>query len=87
MQRIGVLGGTFDPIHQGHILLARQALALARLDLVLIVPMARPSHRKPEADVTHRLEMCRLALMNEKGVALSEAGVQGSVRYTADTLP
>lgn len=87
MRRIGVLGGTFDPIHLGHILLGKQMLTQAQLDLVLFVPMARPSHRKPEADITHRLAMCRLALMNEKGMALSESGIQGSVRYTADTLP
>lgn len=87
MQKVGVLGGTFDPIHLGHIHLARQALALTGLDRVVILPMARPAHREAEASAEHRLNMCRLAVEGMEGISLSHAGMQPSVRYTADTLP
>lgn len=84
---MGVLGGTFDPIHQGHLHLAQQALALAGLDRVVILPMARPAHREAEASAWDRLQMCRLAVEEMAGISLSEAGMQPAVRYTADTLP
>ncbi|MBE5782476.1 MAG: nicotinate (nicotinamide) nucleotide adenylyltransferase [Clostridiales bacterium] len=86
MRRLGVLGGTFDPIHKGHIALAQQALHHAQLDQVLILPMARPAHREAEATVEQRMEMCRLAIENCPGLVLSCAGVAGSSRYTTDTL-
>lgn len=86
MMRLGVLGGTFDPIHMGHIALARQAMQHANLDQVLIVPMARPAHREAEASVEQRMEMCRLAIARQPGLILSRAGVTGSARYTTDTL-
>lgn len=87
MQKVGVLGGTFDPIHEGHLHLARQALRLAGLDQVVILPMARPAHRETEAPADIRFAMCRLALEGQEGMALSRAGMQPSVRYTADILP
>ena len=86
MKRLGVLGGTFDPIHLGHIALAKQAMQYAKLDHVLIVPMARPAHREAEATVEQRLDMCRLAIEDQPGLLLSRAGVIGSSRYTTDTL-
>lgn len=87
MQHVGVLGGTFDPIHQGHIHLAEQALSIAGLDRVAILPMARPAHREVETEAEARRAMCRLAIEGKAGLCLSEAGMQSSVRYTADTLP
>ena len=86
MQRIGVLGGTFDPIHAGHIALAKAAMAQGGLDRVLILPMARPAHREAEAGAEERLQMCRMALKDEQGLALSEAGMAPGVRFTFDTL-
>lgn len=86
MQRIGILGGAFDPIHEGHLLLARQAKQEAGLDLVLLLPMGDPAHREPFAHAAHRLHMCRLALEGEEGLALSDAGLQSGVKYTVDTL-
>ncbi|MBE5786388.1 MAG: nicotinate (nicotinamide) nucleotide adenylyltransferase [Clostridiales bacterium] len=87
MRKVGVLGGTFDPIHEGHLYLVRQALSLAGLDEAVILPMARPAHRETDASAEDRLNMCRLALEGETRISLSEAGMQPSVRYTADTLP
>lgn len=86
MRRLGVLGGTFDPIHEGHLSLAREAMRRAGLDGVVLAPMARPAHREAEATPEQRLKMCRLALEGESGIFLSHAGVESGVRYTADTL-
>lgn len=86
MQRIGILGGSFDPIHEGHLELARHAKAMAGLDLVYMLPMADPAHRETHSHARHRLQMCRLALEEEEGILLSEAGMQEKVRYTVETL-
>lgn len=86
MRRLGVLGGTFDPIHEGHLSLARQARMYASLDQVVLTPMARPAHRQAEATPQQRFEMCRLALAGETGLALSRAGLSMDARYTIDTL-
>ncbi len=86
MQKLGVLGGTFDPVHEGHIALAREALSFGGLDGVVLLPMARPSHREADAKAPDRLAMCRLAAEGEKGLRLSQAGMAGGVKYTWDTL-
>ena len=86
LQRLGVLGGTFDPIHEGHLSLAREAKRQAGLDGVVLAPMARPAHREAEAAPEQRLRMCQLALEGENGIFLSRAGLESGVRYTADTL-
>ena len=87
MQKMGVLGGTFDPVHEGHIALARQAIDSAGLDRVILLPMARPTHREADADAQTRYEMCALAIEGEKNICLSKAGMASGVRYTTDTLP
>jgi nicotinate-nucleotide adenylyltransferase len=86
--RVGVLGGTFDPIHLGHLVAARAAMDCAQLDLVLFVPAGTPPHRGPVvASPAQRLEMSRLAIDDEKGFEVSDVEVRRSGRsYTADTL-
>ena len=86
MQEMGVLGGTFDPIHEGHIALAKEALAQGGLDKVVFLPMARPAHREADADSQDRLAMCALAIQDEPRFCLSKAGTQPGVRYSAETL-
>lgn len=83
-----MLGGTFDPIHQGHVALARAALECARLDLVLVLPAAEPPHRgQPGASADDRLEMCRLALAGEERIAVSDLELRRpGASYTVDTL-
>ena len=63
MQRIGILGGTFDPVHLGHLIPAQYALGHLGLDRLLLVPSAAPVHRPLHvpASPEHRLRMCRLA--------------------------
>lgn len=87
MRRLGVLGGTFDPIHEGHVALAREALCQGGLDGVVLLPMARPAQRGAEASAADRMAMCRLALAGEDQIALSQAGMASGVKYTVDTLP
>ena len=64
--RLGIYGGTFDPVHHGHLLLARDALEQLRLDAVLFVPCGRSPFkgRKPRATDAQRLALLRLALKN-----------------------
>jgi nicotinate-nucleotide adenylyltransferase len=65
--RLGVYGGTFDPVHHGHLLLARDALEQLRLDAVLLVPCGRSpfKSRKPLATNAQRLAMLRLAVKTD----------------------
>ena len=86
MQRLGVLGGTFDPIHEGHLMLARQAIEKAGLDQVIFLPMASPAHRDTEAAAYHRYAMCSRAIEGERHFLLSRAGMDDHNRYTIDTL-
>jgi nicotinate-nucleotide adenylyltransferase len=83
-----MLGGTFDPIHLGHLAAARAAIECAELDRVLLIPAGRPPHRRAAvADATQRLEMCRLAIDEDSVLEVSDVEVRrGGISYTADTL-
>ena len=71
-KRIGVLGGTFDPIHNTHLDMARAAMESARLDTVLFVLSARPPHKRDDtvASPEQRLDMLEAALEDEANVAV-----------------
>lgn len=87
-ERIGVLGGTFDPIHVGHLAAAKAALECARLDRVIFMPTGQPPHRPPAAaPPEHRLEMTRLATAGEGRFMVSDLELrrQGA-SFTSDTL-
>ncbi|MGH7764762.1 MAG: nicotinate-nucleotide adenylyltransferase [Candidatus Dormibacteraceae bacterium] len=85
---MGVLGGTFDPIHLGHLAAAQVAMDCAKLARVLIMPSARPPHRPGAlASAEQRLEMCRLAVEGEQSMEVSDVEVRrGGQSYTVDTL-
>jgi nicotinate-nucleotide adenylyltransferase len=86
--RIGVLGGTFDPIHLGHLAVAKAALECAHLDRVLFVPSAQPPHRAVAvAPAEDRLAMTRLAIQGEPNFDVTDVEVRrGGRSYTVDTL-
>ncbi|MHB8588217.1 MAG: nicotinate-nucleotide adenylyltransferase [Candidatus Dormibacteraceae bacterium] len=88
MSRVGVMGGTFDPVHVGHLGAARAAIACAHLDRVLFIPSAQPPHRAPaSASAADRLEMVRLAVEGEPQFDVSDVEVRrGGRSYTVDTL-
>jgi len=86
--RLGILGGTFDPIHEGHVAAARFAMECAHLDRVLFIPTGRPPHRTaalaPEGD---RLAMVRLAIEDQPRFEVSDMEIKrGGLSYTADTM-
>jgi nicotinate-nucleotide adenylyltransferase len=91
---IGVFGGTFDPIHRGHIALARAALERFKLSRVLFVPANVPPHRRdvPMAAYLHRYTMVALATADQKAFvpSLLEAPEEGAGKprpnYTIDTI-
>jgi nicotinate-nucleotide adenylyltransferase len=87
--RIGVFGGTFDPIHNAHLDIARAALAQAKLDRVLFVVSARPPHKLDAtiASPEDRYAMVEAALAAEPRMAPSRVELdRGGPSYTVDTL-
>ncbi len=87
-ERIGLLGGTFDPIHVGHLAAANAAAGCARLDRVIFVPTGQPPHRPPAAVAPeHRLEMARLATAEDARFAVSDLEVRRpGASFTLETL-
>jgi nicotinate-nucleotide adenylyltransferase len=89
LQRIGIIGGTFDPIHTGHLIIAQEAAWRIGLDKVLFVPAGNPPHKRNQqvTETYHRLEMVRLAI---EGNPLFELSMVDAERvgysYTADML-
>ena len=87
--RLGILGGTFDPIHNGHLNAASAALKALRLTDVLFVPSNVPPHRKtkPKASAHHRLTMTTLATTNNDRFRVSDLELRAPVpSYTSRTL-
>ncbi|MHB8614245.1 MAG: nicotinate-nucleotide adenylyltransferase [Candidatus Dormibacteraceae bacterium] len=86
--RLGILGGTFDPIHVGHLAAARAAMDCAHLDRVLFVPSSQPPHRGAAlAPPDDRLAMARLAVEGEADFDVSDVEVNRDGKsYTVDTL-
>ncbi len=88
MRAIGILGGTFDPVHNAHLAMAEAALEQLRLDKVLFIPTGAPKYRRPAvASGEHRIAMLRLALAGNEKFAIDarELAPQAS-GYTVDTL-
>jgi nicotinate-nucleotide adenylyltransferase len=85
---IGILGGTFDPVHNAHLAMARAALARLGLEKVLFIPTGAPKYRAPAvASPEHRVAMLRLALAGDSRCAIDERElVPGHSGYTVDTL-
>jgi nicotinate-nucleotide adenylyltransferase len=89
VSKIGVLGGTFDPIHDGHLALGQAACDLLKLDRVLFVPAARPPHKVNDrvTDAAIRCEMVQLAIAGNSHFELSRAELdRPGLSYTIDTL-
>ena len=88
MQPIGILGGTFDPIHYGHLRLAEEMAEAIGLERVLFIPAGQPPHRGvPRTAAIHRLEMARRAIAGNPLFAVDAREVQRPrPSYTVDTL-
>ncbi len=87
--RIAVFGGTFDPIHLGHLRVAEEALEGLGLDRVVFMPAFVAPHKegRPSTEPAKRLEMARLAVEGNRGFEVSDAEVRrGDRSYTIDTV-
>jgi len=89
IRRLGILGGTFNPIHVGHLLLAECAREQCALDQVWFMPTAVPPHKSARGLIAgrHRLAMVRLALRGHPAFRASDLELQlGGVSYTIRTI-
>jgi nicotinate-nucleotide adenylyltransferase len=88
-RRLGILGGTFDPVHFGHLLLAEQARQGLGLEQVLFVPAGVPPHKldEPHTPTEHRLRMLELALADNLAFAISRVDVdRPGPHYSVDMV-
>jgi nicotinate-nucleotide adenylyltransferase len=87
--RIGILGGTFNPPHLGHLVCAQEAYVELDLDRVMLIPARIPPHKPVEEEPgpEHRLELCRLAVRGDERFTVSDIEmVREGPSYTVDTL-
>jgi nicotinate-nucleotide adenylyltransferase len=88
--RVGIFGGTFDPVHNAHLFLAESARLLENLDRVLFVPTRERKHYRNDAraDAAHRCAMLLAAIEDNAGFALDETDLRDDATgYTADLIP
>ena len=86
---IGIFGGTFDPVHVGHLRAAEEIRESFGLEKVFFVPAYIPPHKRGRriADVDQRVEMLKIAVRNNSGLRLSELEIKrGGVSYSIDTI-
>ncbi len=88
MQPIGLLGGTFDPIHFGHLRIALEVREATGMEQVRLVPAAQPPHREtPGVTAEQRLEMVRAAVADEPALCVDDRELRrDGPSYTVDTL-
>jgi nicotinate-nucleotide adenylyltransferase len=87
--RLGILGGTFNPVHTGHLILAQTALESFDLDRILFIPCATPPHKDSLglASAEHRLNMLRAATEDNLHFEVSDMELhRGGISYSVDTL-
>lgn len=88
-ERIGILGGTFDPVHYAHLAVAEEVYHALKLTRVLFVPAAQPPHKREQriTPIQHRIAMLKLAISDNPHFALSLVDAQREgPAYTVDTL-
>jgi nicotinate-nucleotide adenylyltransferase len=89
MKRLGILGGTFDPVHCGHLVIAEEARVRLNLTEVRFVPAGQPPHKsgRPVSPATDRLAMLRLAIAGNTAFTLTTMEIERTgPSYTVDTL-
>lgn len=87
--RVGVIGGTFDPIHVGHLIMAEGARDVLGLRRVVFVPAGQPPHKRSSqiSPAAHRLAMTRLAIAGNSFFTISRIDLErGGPSYTVDTI-
>ena len=88
MRRIGLFGGTFNPIHNGHLIIAEQVRSILNLDMVYFIPSFIPPHKSNENySHIHRLAMVNMALKDSVNFYTSKIEInRGTISYTIDTI-
>lgn len=89
MKKIGIFGGSFDPVHHGHLILAREALETLPLDRILFIPAAQSPHKTARQSTPAQLrwEMLRAAIASEPGFDLSRIEIdRPPPSYSIDTV-
>jgi len=87
--KVGILGGTFNPVHLGHLVLAEECLYQLNLDKVVFIPAGLPPHKTIEGDIEHsdRLNMMRLALQGHKRFEISTYEIdKNGLSYSIETI-
>jgi nicotinate-nucleotide adenylyltransferase len=87
--RLGIFGGSFDPVHFGHLRCAEEVREILNIDRIVFVPAGRPPHKKQEelSPFLHRYEMVKLAIENHPFFEVSEEeGIRGGISYSIDTV-
>lgn len=88
--RLGILGGTFNPVHLGHLICAQEAYRQLALDKVILIPAARSPHKpfdEEDPGAEHRLALCRLAVAGDQRFEVSSMEVKrAGPSFTVDTL-
>ena len=85
--RICIFGGTFDPPHIGHLLIAQTVCEAEAFDKVIFMPANKPPHKKNISDVRDRLSMLNLAIEGNPNFEISDLEIKrGGISYTIDTL-
>ena len=87
--KVGIMGGTFNPIHKGHLLLATLAMEQCSLDEIWFMPSGLPAHKsnKELLDASHRMEMVKLAIVGQPSFVASAFEIEREgFTYTADTM-
>ena len=87
--RVGILGGTFNPPHLGHLVCAQEAYLQLGLQRVMLIPARIPPHKpvEDEPGAEHRLELCRMAIRDDERFTVSDVEIHRTgPSYTVDTL-
>lgn len=88
-KRVGIIGGSFDPVHTGHLVIAQDALEKLELSEIVFVPAYIPPHKRhmQQADAAHRYGMLQLATEADFRFSVSDIEIQrGGISYTIDTV-
>ena len=88
-KRVGIIGGSFDPLHTGHLVIAQDALEKLELSEIVFVPAYIPPHKRhmQQADAAHRYGMLQLATEADFRFSVSDIEIQrGGISYTIDTV-
>jgi len=89
MERIGIFGGTFDPIHIGHLIAAQSLLEIRKLDKIIFIPcyISPHKHHTQNSSPVHRLEILKLSLQYQKQFSYSEIELnRKEISFTIDTV-